>query len=213
MDKNVLWHGETTGRAVVEALQSNRFAATYASTKAEAVSLVMDMIQGSKTIGIGGSMTVVELGLEALFVEQGQTVYNHNRSGLTKEESLAIRRKELLADVFIASANAVTLDGQIVNTDGSGNRVAAMLFGPKKVILLVGINKVVADVEAANVRISEYAAPINAKRLNRKTPCATTGRCMDCNSEERICGVTTVMHKKPLSTDVHIIVVGEALGY
>ena len=213
MDKNISWHNEITGKNVVQALKDNNFSAFYAESKGEAIAHLLEEIKKNDTIGIGGSATVVELGLESVLEEMGHTIYNHNKVGIGKEESLAIRRKELFADVFISSANAITLNGEIVNTDGSGNRVAAMIFGPKKVIIIAGINKIVTDIESAKMRIKQIAAPINAKRLNRKTPCVTTGTCMNCSSPERICAVTTVMHKKPLSTDVHVVIVGESLGY
>lgn len=213
MDKNKIWHHETTGEKVVEALRKNNFIAHYAESKGTAIAYVLDQIGQNATIGIGGSMTLVELGLDVTLEEAGHTVYNHNKAGLSKEESLALRRKELLSDVFLTSANAITEDGQIVNTDGSGNRVAAMIFGPRKVIIVAGRNKIVADTDAAKKRIEKIAAPINAKRLNRNTPCAQTGRCVDCASSERICAVTTIMHKKPLSIEIHVVIVGENLGY
>lgn len=213
MDKNISWHNEINGKSVVEALIKNNFSGFYAESKGEAIAHILEEIKKGETIGIGGSRTTIELGLESLLEELGHTIYNHNKNGLSKNESLDIRRKELTSDVFITSANAITLDGQIVNTDGSGNRVAAMIFGPKKVIVIAGINKIVKDVLAAKTRIEQIAAPINAKRLNRKTPCATTGTCMNCSSPERICTVTTVMHKKPLAIDIHVVIVGENLGY
>jgi L-lactate utilization protein LutB len=118
------------------------------------------------------------------------------------------------ADFFIASSNAVTEDGALVNTDGTGNRIAAMFFGPKKVIIVAGVNKLVPDLEAAMKRIKDVAAPLNAKRLGLKTPCAKTENCYDCSSHERICKITAVMDAPSSHTEkVYVILVGEELGY
>lgn len=213
MDKNKLWHNEVTGEKVVAALERNNFTAYYAACKGVAIAHILEQIDTDATIGIGGSMTTVALGLDSRLKEQGHTIYNHNIAGLSKEESLAVRHKELLADIFITSTNAVTLDGQLVNTDGAGNRVAAMIFGPKKVIVIAGINKIVADVSAAKRRIEQIAAPVNAKRLHKNTPCTVSGSCADCSSPERICAVTTILHKKPIATAIHVVIIGEELGY
>jgi hypothetical protein len=114
--------------------------------------------------------------------------------------------------VFLASSNAVTEDGKLYNIDGTGNRVAAMTFGPKKVILVCGINKIVKDIDDAHRRAKERAAPMNARRLNTKTPCAETGECADCSSPQRICNVYTALVKKPSRTDITVLLVGEPLG-
>lgn len=126
---------------------------------------------------------------------------------------MEIRRKQLTCDVFLTGTNAVTIDGRLVNTDGVGNRVAAMIFGPKKVIIAVGINKIVKDIAEAEKRIKLYAAPMNNKRLNLPNPCIRTGECMDCQGPTRICNVTTILNKRPMLTDIHIFVVGEDLGF
>lgn len=213
MTQNIRWHNETIGKKAVAALQRNHFEACYVETKEEAAEKALALIADGASVGIGGSMTIAALDLEPRLQEKGCTIYNHNRAGLAPEESMALRRKEILADVFLCSSNAVTLDGQLVNTDGSGNRVAAMCFGPKKVVVVAGVNKLVETVEDGRRRIASVAAPVNAKRLRRATPCAQTGCCADCASPERICRVTAVMHQKPLSVAFAVILVGESLGY
>jgi hypothetical protein len=117
------------------------------------------------------------------------------------------------ADLFLCSVNAVTMTGEIVNRDGCGNRINAMTFGPRKVVLVAGRNKVVSDLDAALARIEETAAPIRAMSLNRKTPCVKTGVCMDCDSPERICRITSIIHRKPLMTEISVLLLDEDLGY
>jgi hypothetical protein len=124
-----------------------------------------------------------------------------------------MRREMFLADVYVSSSNAVTEDGKLYNIDGTGNRVGSMTFGPKKVILVCGINKIVKDLDAAVSRVQNRAAPMNARRLALKTPCAETGVCADCASPQRICNVYVVTAKKPVWTDVTVLLVGEPLGF
>jgi hypothetical protein len=128
------------------------------------------------------------------------------------EERFELSRKALTSDVFVASTNALTEDGKLLNVDATGNRVAAMFFGPKKVIIVAGVNKIVKDIDAAEKRVREWAAPQNAKRLNRKTPCAETGVCADCRSPQRICNIYVTLAKRPSRTEVVVILVGENLG-
>lgn len=207
------WHHETLGLRVVEKLTKNRFVAKYCPTYKDALEAILASIPPNSSVGVGGSMTVKELGLLEKLEENGHKVLNHNAPGLTKEESAAIRRSQLTCDVFLTSTNAITLDGKLVNTDGVGNRVASMIFGPKKVVVVVGINKIAKDVEDAIQRIEMMAAPMNNKRLQLPNPCTTTGQCMNCQNETRICNVTTILHKKPTLTEFEVYIVGEPLGY
>ncbi len=213
MKKFIQWHNDVFGEKVVKALAKNNFQAYYVANRAEAVSKVLSLIPAGATIGVGGSWTLKELAIPDQLEKQGHEVFDHNRPGLTMEQSVALRHKELSCDVFISSTNAITLDGQLVNTDGSGNRVAAMSFGPKKVIVVVGVNKIVSDLDAAMERIELYAAPINNKRLDRPNPCTVAGVCMDCQGASRICNITTILHKRPPMIDFHVVVVGEELGF
>jgi L-lactate utilization protein LutB len=208
------WHVDTLAAKAVEALTKNNFKASYAKTRKEAVGQVLAIIPEGATVGMAGSWTTaVDLGLGDLLEKRGHMVYNHGKQGLTPDQILDFRHKQLSCDVFLSGSNAVTLDGQLVNVDGVGNRVAAMIFGPKKVVVIAGINKVVRDVPAAERRIEMYAAPINNKRLNRPNPCTQTGVCMNCQGATRICNVTTIIRKKPSLTDFHVIIVGEDLGF
>lgn len=207
------WHDEALGKIAVEALKKNNFDAIYFSNKEEATEYALRFIEEGMQVAFGGSITLKELGLSKMVKGKGAIVLNHNAPGLTADEKTAIRRQQLISDVFLSSTNALTLDGYLVNVDGVGNRVAAMSFGPKKVIIITGINKITRDVDSAFDRIKLIAAPKNTKRLERPNPCGQTGICMDCQSKTRICNIYSVMKKKPTATDITVIVVGENLGY
>jgi hypothetical protein len=122
-------------------------------------------------------------------------------------------REELNSDVYLASSNAVTEDGRLINIDMTGNRVVAMIFGPPKVILVVGVNKIVKDVDEGIKRVKNVATPMNARRLGLKVPCASTGVCTNCDAEDRLCRVTTIIEKRPSRSDISVILVGEELGF
>lgn len=214
MDNHTKWHDETIGHKVVESLNANRFKAEYAADKKEALEKALALVAGADTVACAGSMTRFEIGLSNEVLEgTGAKLINWYAPGLSSEERSDLRRKGLTADVLVAGSNAVTLGGELVNVDGTGNRVSAMVYGPKKVVIIVGVNKVVPDIDTAIKRIQMVAAPVNNKRLELPNPCTKTGVCMNCSGTTRICNVTTIMHKCPTFTDIHIIVVGEELGY
>lgn len=204
---------QTLGTKTVAALQNNRFNAVYYDTAQGALQELLSAIPPNATVGIGGSWTLIQLGLVEKLEARGNIVYCHHKPGLSPEEILDIRRKQLTCDVFLTSTNAITADGRLANTDATGNRVAAMIFGPKKVIVLAGVNKIVGTLDEAQERIRTTAAPLNNKRLNRPNPCVNTGYCVDCQGPTRLCNVTTVIHKRPPASDIHVWIVGETLGY
>ena len=206
-------HHDILGEKAVAALQKNHFTAAYFPDRAAAKEAILAAIPAGATIGVGGSITTGQLGLLDTLAQQGHTIYNHGKPGLTAEEATETRRKELLSDVFLTGTNALTLDGQLVNVDGAGNRVAAMIFGPRKVLVITGVNKIVKNVDDALARIKLYAAPLNNMRLNRPNPCVKTGECMDCQLPTRICNVYTVLAKRPLGADIAVYIIGEDLGY
>lgn len=201
------------GEKAAAALQKNHFTAAYFPDRAAATAAILAAIPAGATIGVGGSITINQLGLLDTLAQRGHTIYNHNQPGLTAEEAMATRRQEIVSDVFLTSTNALTLDGQLVNVDGSGNRVASMIFGPRKVLVIAGVNKIVKDVDAALARIKMYAAPLNNMRLNRPNPCVKAGECMDCQLATRICNVYSIMAKRPSGTDIAVYIIGENLGY
>ena len=198
---------------VVENLKKNIFAVHVAENKEEGAQIVRSLIEKGATIGVGGSVTIDQLdildGLEA----EGHLIFNHNKAGLTPQQVLDFRRRELTCDEFLTSTNALTEKGELVNIDGGGNRVAALTFGPKRVVEATGINKVVADVHAGIARIGSVAAPLNNKRLKKDMPCTKVGHCVDCQLPGRICNVTTITKKRPPLTDIHIVLIKEELGY
>lgn len=213
MNEYTVWHNDLVGARVVEALSGNGFRATYCKTKEEAAAEILRLVPDRATIGAPGSWTLRELGVLDALKERGHVILDAGIPGLDQEQKMKTWRGQLTCDVLLTGSNAVTLDGCLVNTDAFGNRVAAMIFGPGKVIVVAGINKVVMDLAGAQARIRNIAAPINNKRLERPNPCVKTGECMDCQGPARICNVTTILNKCPRLTEIHVLLVGEALGF
>lgn len=208
------WYREKLGNKVIDNLKKNRFNARYINDKATSIDYLKEIINEYNVIAFGGSTTVLyDLKLQDIAINLSKNILNHNTPNLTVEEKLTIRKKQLTADLFITSTNAITLDGKLVNVDGVGNRVAAMIFGPKRVVVVCGVNKIVENVDEAIKRIKFISAPMNAKRVRSKTPCVETGFCVDCNSPERICNITTIIDKKPSLSNIEIIIIGEHLGF
>jgi acyl-CoA hydrolase len=143
----------------------------------------------------------------------GHRLYDHWVPGLSFEDMVAVRRAQLTCDVFLTSANAITLDGQIVCTDGVGNRVSALTFGPGKVIIAAGVNKITRDLESALRRVKDVAAPMTLKETGLSLPCTETGVCLDCKSPQRGCRITLILERKPALTDTTVILIGESLGF
>jgi hypothetical protein len=213
MDPIKEWWIEEKAKKAVEKLVAHDFKAIYVKTKEDAVQEIWKHITPKQRIGVGGSVTIRGLGILEELQTQGCTIYDHWKPGLTKENILEIRKSQMVADLFLSSSNAVTLNGELVNIDGVGNRVNSTNFGPGKVILVVGYNKIVEDVQEAIQRIKNVAAPLNARRLNVDVPCAKVGKCVDCNSPNRICRAIVIHERKPSLTDILIILVGEELGF
>jgi len=189
------WFDDQMVQRTLTALQKNGFSVLFAPTKDEALQKVLSLIPSNANVGIGGSVTLREINLIEALNKRGNIVFEHWSQ--PEEKISNIMRKQLTSDVFVASSNAVTEDGKLVNIDKAGNRVAAMIFGPKRVILVIGINKIVKDIKEAIRRLRNVAAPTNAKRREDKTPCAITGICTDCETPDRLCRVITIMEKKP----------------
>jgi LUD domain len=209
----IKWNEQVAGK-IIEQLGKRGMEGSYAVSAAQAREEVIAMIPRGATVYRCGSMSAVSMDLwEGIAKIPGVEIIDPFKPGLSFEDSMEPRRKGLLADVMITSTNAITLDGKLVNLDGLGNRVAAMTFGPQKVILVVGMNKVVSDVDSAISRIKHYAAPVNAMRMNVKTPCAESGICSDCKTPARFCNIWSIIEGQRIKGRIHVKLVGENLGY
>lgn len=204
----------------IENLKKNNMAAYYVENSAEVVKLVDELLTEGETISCGGSVTLAESGVFAL-MQSGR--YNFLDRSLAKspEEIAEIYRKTFYCDTFLTSANAVTEEGELVNVDGNCNRISAITFGPKSVIVVVGMNKIVSDVTEGFKRVKEIAAPLNTKRLGCNTPCVKLGHCIKadrpipegCDSPERICVNYLVSGRQRIKDRVKVIICNESLGY
>jgi len=181
-------------QALMKSLKINRFEPVeYVETIEDAAKMLKDMIPAEAKVGMGGSTSLRQLGVIEELIKQGR---------MTRSQP----------DIFLTSSNAITMDGKLVNTDMTGNRVSSMIFGPKQVIVVAGMNKVVKDLHAAWDRLKNVITPYLAKNSGLKTPCAVEGKCSDCTSPYRVCSVTTVIEAKPRMTQISIILVGEDMG-
>lgn len=194
------------------ALERRRFTVHAAANAGEAVEIGLSLI-GNGSAGFGGSVTVKELGFYEALAERGNAVFSH--AHCAKEEKDEIRRRAQTADWFIASTNALTRDGKLVNIDGTGNRVTGMIMGPERVMLFVGKNKLVSSVDEGIERTKRVTCPENARRLGLNTlPCGQTGRCADCSSPERMCNVNVITERVPrLIKEFHLVLIDEELGW
>ena len=190
-------------------LEQKGYAVTVFDNAEQVKEYVLNSVAPEQSVGIGGSVTVQQLGLDKALAEKGCPVYWH----WTAEDKEGAQIAAATADVYLVSANAITKKGQIINIDGHGNRVAATIHGPGKVIFIVGKNKIAADYDAAMERISTVACPSNARRLGLSTPCAVTGKCADCSSPQRRCNATVVFDRAPSGHPFEILLVNEDLGY
>ena len=212
MDANVKEIIKIKMEACKKALEKNGMKAYLVEDAQAARELVNAMIKDHETVCDGGTMTLQETGILDMLNHRDLVFHSHSDPTMTREQSDAEARKAFSADTFIASTNAVTLQGELVNIDGYGNRVSAMIFGPKQVIIVAGYNKIVEDEEAAKKRIREIAAPANSVRLHKQTPCSKTGSCQDCYSKDRICS-SYVKINYDKEDRIRVILIAEAYGY
>ncbi len=214
MDQHQTEWNEKVARKIIKNLEKRRMAGSYTATADQARDEIIEMIPPGATVFRCGSMSAVGMGLwDSIAALPEVTLIDPYRPELSPEEAMELRRRGLTADVMIASTNAITLDGRLVNLDGMGNRVAAMAFGPKKVILVVGMNKVAPDLESAMARVKHYAAPVNNIRYGLKNPCVETGLCSDCKTPQRICNMWSTIEGHMIKDRIHVKLVGENLGY
>ena len=205
---------EALGKKICESLLSKGYrSAIYAATAAEALEAASGMIPDGASVGIPGTVTVRQIGLPERLEGKGCRVIHHWDPSLPGEAKTARFTEENAADWFVTSSNAITYDGQMVNIDGTGNRIAAMAWAPGKLLFVIGMNKTARDLKSAIRRARDAATPPNALRIGLNTPCAKLGRCADCSSPERICRAVLIFECVPFGREAHVILVGEALGY
>jgi len=209
------WHRRLAD--LKKALEGNNFEVFLAENAAQAHKIVLDEILprvGARSISWGGSLTFGATGLyEALKDKTDLEVVDTFDRSIPPEEMLERRRKALQVDLFITGTNAITEVGELVNLDMIGNRVAAIVFGPKNVIVLIGRNKIVTDLDEAVFRVKNYAAPVNAMRLDKKTPCVETAYCEDCKSPDRICNAWSIVEKSFPKGRIKVVLINESLGF
>lgn len=203
---------EKRGRILVKNLKSRRFDAYYCATRQEALEKALELIPRGATIGWGGSVSAREIGLMDA-VRSGDYRPIDRDTARTPQEREKLMKQSLLADVFLTGANALSLDGQMVNIDGNGNRLGGIVYGPEKVLVIAGMNKVTATLEDAVARARTLAAPMNKQRFPSQTPCEVTGSCADCKGEECICNQILITRNCRPQGRIAFILVGEDLGF
>ena len=212
MDEHTQWYDSLILEETAVALKKNGFETIAVDNTDSARKKILDLIpKGAKT-GLGGSETINQLGVIDELKRRGNKIIKHQPQ-MTLEERLNVWREAFSCDYYLASPQAITTNGKMFFIDKYGNRLAAVIIGPKKVILVAGHNKIVEDDNTALWRIKNVAGVKNAHRLNCKTPCTKTGICSDCDSKDRICNVISILAKKPTTTDYLVILVKEILGY
>lgn len=207
------WVNEKKISRTIKALEKNNIKGYLVDNKEELKQKIDDIVLKGSKVACGGSMTLFDTEVIEHLRNGRYDFIDRYKEGLTPEEIKEIYRKAFSCDAYFTSTNAITEDGYLYNVDGNGNRVAAMLYGPDKVIVVVGVNKIVKNIKEAIERNRRVSAPANAKRLNKKTPCAKVGYCMDCTSEDRICREYTLIKNQKDGDRIHVIFLNEELGY
>lgn len=203
---------DKAGAKVAEALNKRHFEAYYCPDRAAAIEKVLELISPEDTVSWGGTLTVDELGLKDLLRARGQKLIDRDIAKDAQERQQMLKQA-LTCDTFLMGSNAISADGQLVNIDGTGNRVAALCFGPTQVVVVAGMNKVAGDLDGAMRRAREVAAPMNAQRFPLKTPCVANGLCGDCKGPDSICAqIVTTRLCKPAGR-IKVVLVGEDLGF
>lgn len=209
MNENIRKRNALLAQRVIKGLESRNMSGYYAETKEEALAAALSLIPEGSTITMGGAMSAYEIGLPAALEEGNYNFVDRNKV----EDKVAATRLAYDADIYLSSTNAMTEDGVLINIDGNSNRVSAIAHGPKKVIFIVGMNKVCSDVDAAMKRARNVASPINAGRIGVDTPCVKTGSCMNCKSPDTICCQFLITRFSRHAGRIHVILVNEDLGF
>ena len=214
MDQNKKNFYRKTAEGLIKTLSKRRMEASYAETAAQAREELVSMVTKDASVYRCGSKTLMEVGFwKALEQRPDVEVINPFVPGLSFDEGMAARINGFSADFLVTGCNAVTVDGRLVNLDRTGNRVAAMIFGPQKVILAVGMNKVAPDLDSAMAMVKNRAAPITASMVRAKTPCMADGLCHDCRQPDRLCNSWSIIEGQLMEDRIHVKLIGEDLGY
>ncbi len=209
MNENIVKRNALLSEKIIKGLESRNMTGYYAATKEEALKKALELIPKGSSIAMGGAMSAHEIGLVDALKSGDYNFLDRDQS----EDKRAAMLASYDADIFLSSANAMTEDGVLVNIDGNSNRVSMIAQGPKKVVFIVGMNKVCNDVDAAMKRARNVAAPINAQRFGLDTPCTKTGACMNCKSADTICCQFLITRYSRHEGRIHVILVGESLGF
>ena len=202
---------DLAGPKVVEALTKRHFEAYYVSDSKDVAAKVMELIPAGASVSWGGTTTVDQLGIKKLLADKGYKLIDRD-TAKSPEEREEIMHQALMSDFFLMSSNAITEEGELFNIDGKGNRVAALCYGPKNILIIAGMNKIVPDMDAAYDKVRNYTSPVNAMRFCDATPCAKTGLCGDCLSPQSICAQFVETRICKPEGRIKVILVGEDLG-
>ncbi len=213
MDNNLQKIIDLRVEKTIKALEKNCIKGYYVKSESELISLIDNLIADDKLITAGGSMTLTETGVTAHLNEKYKGIFADRANCQNQEEIEEVFRKAFISDTFFASTNAITENGELYNIDGNGNRVSAMIFGPKQVILVVGTNKIVDDLSEAKTRLAKIACPANTVRLNCDTPCKVVGECQNCHSPARICCSYVTLAQQRKKDRIKVIFINGNYGY
>lgn len=204
---------ELRAKNLIEGLKKRNMNGYYCKSIDEILERVALLLEDAKTVSNGGSMTLKDCGVMDMLKNKSDIEFIDRETAKNDEEKFELFRKGLMADAYFMSTNAITEDGIMVNVDGTGNRVAALIFGPKKVIIVTGLNKVCANLDDAMLRARTYASPLNSIRLGRNTPCNANGKCADCFSPESICNQIVITRRSGDPDRIHVIITDEDYGF
>ncbi|TCL56279.1 YkgG family uncharacterized protein [Kineothrix alysoides] len=213
MDENISWFMNKQVEKAISGLEKHNMKGIFVKDEKELIEVLKEFIQEDSVVGVGDSITLLETGVLDFLREGNYIFLDKYRDGITSEEKRQIYIQNFSADTFLCSTNALTEEGELYNIDGNGSRVAPMIFGPKQVIIVAGINKLVKNLEEAERRVRNYAAPIDAKRLGKDTPCTKLGHCVDCKSPDRICNDFVTITGQFVKDRIKVIIVAKSLGF
>ncbi len=213
MDENYKTLLHIKENQLIKAFERNNMSCMIVKDEEELHHYLKNILTDQKKVAVGGSVTLTQLGVIDLIKKSYVHFIDRYEEGLSQEQVVERLREGLLSDIFITSTNALTMDGCLYNVDGRGNRVSAMIFGPKDVYVIAGLNKIFINEQEAINHIREYSAPANALRLHKKTPCTRVGKCQDCLNEDRICSSYVKLGYQGQKNRIHVIIIEENIGY